>query len=153
MRKSRAFWLPALVCLPLFVGCKGGGAGREQAAGPGPSGGEDVERLVADLNSFTDELVKKIESAQDPASGVGEAQRLLDARKAELASRIDAARRGREFRESGGARGKMLESEVDNTDRVAGLRTRQYLDLWMRDPEFKARLDKFVADYQALFKE
>ena len=50
------------------------------------------------------------------------------------------------------ARRKWLEAEVDNTDRVSRLQVK-YMDAKMRDPDFKARLDKLVEDYNLLFKD
>ena len=94
--------------------------------------------------------MKKIDSAQDPAAGADEAQAFLDARKGEVKARLDAARASREFQESAEARGRLLDAEVTNIDRVSSLRTR-HIDRWMRDPAFKAKLDRLVSDYDALW--
>lgn len=149
MRKKLAVRLLLLsCCCALAAGCRGGGGGASNSA---QQGGE-VDAVVSDVDKFTEEILQKVGTARDPSAGVDEAQKLLDSRKAELTARISAARGSRQFGESEGARGKLLESEVGNTDRVARLRT-QYIDLWMRDAAFKSKLDRLVGDYKELFGE
>jgi hypothetical protein len=101
------------------------------------------------LNAFTQELLAKVEKAEDTKAGVAEAQVLLDARKGELAKRIAEARRGAQ---DAGAKGRWLEAEVDNTDRVHRLQLK-YSDDAARDAELKTRLNRLVADYDALFSD
>lgn len=129
-----------------LAGCRGIGSG---AGGVGEPRGGAADALVSELNAFTDELVSKVESAQDASAGVAEAQRLLESRRDALAARIVAAKKG-----EGDAAGrrKWLEAEVDGTDRVSRLQVK-YLDASMRDPVLKARLDKLVSDYGAIFKD
>ena len=82
---------------------------------------------------------------------VGEAQRLLDSRRAEITARIGALKRGALARDAA-ARGRWLEAEVDGTQRVSRLKVK-YLDASMRDPELRAGLDRLVADYDAMFAD
>jgi hypothetical protein len=145
---------PLLACVLAVAGCQRAGS---DSAGIGAGGvaaetGGDVDALVSELKTFTDELLRQVESAPDPRAGVAEAQRLLDARRAALAAGVAAVRQGQKSRQDAAARRKWLEAEVDNTDRVSRLQVK-YLDASMRDPEFKARLDKLVGDYNSLFKE
>lgn len=147
MRKKSALVLLLAVCCGcvLAVGACGN-------AGPVVGVREDsVEALVKEINSFTDALIGKTESAADPAAGLDEAQTALDAGRGALKERLAKVKAGREFRESEEARGKLLECEVDNTDRVSKLRTR-HLERWMKDAAFKSKLDKLVANYQDIFK-
>src|SRR3712207_5359033 len=99
MRRRGAHTLTALACGLALAGCSwsytssnsggiGAGAG---GVGVGRAGGPDA--LVQTLNSFTDELLSKIEKAQDKKAGVAEAQSLLDARKGDLAARLAALKR------------------------------------------------------------
>ncbi|HEV2763508.1 MAG TPA: hypothetical protein VGV38_11070 [Pyrinomonadaceae bacterium] len=126
----------ALVCGAALAGCgsKAGGA-----------------EVLAEVDAFTEELVGKVEGAADPSAGVGEAQKLLDARREGLRAKVSAWRRSEEFRRGGELRRRWDERESDNAFRVAGLRTK-YIDRAMSDAEFKTRLDALVADYQKLFE-
>ena len=154
MRRRVAHTLTALACGLALAGCSrsytssnsggiGTGAGGVRV---GVAGGADA--LVQKLNSFTDELLSKIEKAQDKKAGVAEAQSLLDARKGDLAGRLAALKRDGQ---DAGAKAKLLEAEVDNTDRVHRLQL-QYADAAARDPELKAGLERFIDDYDALFR-
>ncbi|HEV2705099.1 MAG TPA: hypothetical protein VGV59_04195 [Pyrinomonadaceae bacterium] len=111
--------------------------------------GESVARVVAEVASFTDELLRRIEGAQDPSTGVAEAQKFFDSRAREMRARVGAARASAQA--SAEARRSLLESEVDNSARVSNLQTK-YLDRSMSDAAFKARLDKLVGDYRKLFE-
>ncbi len=134
-------------CLASVVGC----GGKNGAPAGGAPNDSSVESLVKEINSLTEEILTRIEKAKEPAAGLDEAQKRLDEGKAALRERIAKVKAGREFRESEEARGRLLECEVDNTDRISKLRTR-YIDLWMKDAAFKSKLDKVVSDYQDLFK-
>jgi hypothetical protein len=154
MRKNLVSCALALLLSSAAAGCRTGPASEGGAnAGAVGGGGKDagvIGGAVAEVNSFTDELLRKIDSAPDPAAGADEAQAFLDARKSEMKARLDAARASREFQESAEARGRLLDAEVTNVDRVSSLRTR-HLDRWMRDPGFKSKLDRLVSDYDALW--
>ena len=145
MRKSTAPWL-LLLTLCLAAGCRGGGAGANSA----PSKGAGLDALVAELNSFTDELVKKVESASDTSAGVDDAQKLLDSRREELKAKVRAAREGAEFRDNKEANGRLLECEVSGGDRVSALSTR-YLDQSIKDPALRSKLSKLRGDYNSIF--
>jgi hypothetical protein len=143
---------PLLACGLTLVGCRAtsNGNGDTGAGGVGIPGGGDVDALVSELKSFTDEMAGKVESAQDPKTGVAEAQKILDARRASLAAKIAAVRDG--SRQDASAKRKLLEAEVENTSRVHGLSSTLF-DASARDPDFKARLDKLIGDYDSMFKE
>ncbi len=151
MRRTVAPILLALVCAASFAGCTRTGS----SSGAGAGGVSDVDlrgdAVVAALKAFTEELAAKVESAADTKTGVAEAQRLLDARKGEMSARIDAFRKSPQMRDPS-TRGKWLEAEVDNTQRVRGLQLK-HLDASMRDPELKAGLERLAADYDSMFKD
>ncbi|MDT5158934.1 MAG: hypothetical protein QOH51_3291 [Acidobacteriota bacterium] len=152
MRRIVAILLLSLVCGPALVGCHW----IHLDSGSGGTGGGVVgatsESFIPLLAAFTEELAGKVESAPDPKAGVTEAQRLLDSRRADLTALIGGVKESLRTREDSAARGKWLEAEVDNTDRMHRLQSK-YIDASMRDPEFKARLDKLVADYDSMFKD
>jgi hypothetical protein len=148
MRRTVAPLLLSLACAAALAGCRPEGAQRGDASA-GVSGEASVDAVVRQLDEFTDELARKVESAPDPKAGVAEAQRLLDARKAELSSRVLALKRGA-LAGDASARGKWLEAEVDNTRRVRELKLK-HLDASLRDPELKAALERLAADYDSLY--
>lgn len=149
MSRTLTAALLAVACC-LSVCC----AGRK--GGPPPADNvllsTDVDTVVAEVNGFTDQLEKAVESAQSPRDGVAEAQRLLDDRRPALAGKIAAVKSGEQLRKDAAARRKWSEAEADNTFRVHGLVTK-YFDASMRDPDLKSRLDKLVADYDSMFKD
>ncbi len=152
MRRTVAPILLSLACAAALAGCsrvqtEGGGIGATAAG----SGDLSLDGVVRQLKELTDELAGKVESAPDPKAGVAEAQRLLDARKAEMSARIGALKQQALARDAS-ARGKWLEAEVDNTRRVSELRLK-YLDASLRDPELKAGLERLAADYDSMFKD
>jgi predicted component of type VI protein secretion system len=136
-----------------LAGCSGTRSGHPGGGGSGGYVGDDagVDALILALNGFTEELARKVESASDTKAGVSEAQALLDSRKGEMSSQIDAFKKSPKMRDAS-TRGRWLEAEVDNTQRVSQLRLK-YLDASLSDPELKARLERLVADYDAMFKD
>ena len=140
--------LLSLACALAAAGC--GGAGHDSAGGK-ETGVKDVGETVKALGAFTEELTSKVESAQDAKAGLAEAQKLLDARKGELAASVSALRASPQVKSDAAARGRLLEAEVDNTERVHRLQVK-YADATTADPDFKTRLDKLVSDYDSIFK-
>lgn len=140
--------LLSLACALAAAGC--GGAGKESAGG-NAAGAGGVGETVEALGAFTEELASKVESAADTKAGLADAQRLLDARRGELAASVSALRASERLKADAAARGRLLEAEVDNTERVHRLQIK-YADATTADPDLKARLDKLVSDYDSIFK-
>ena len=140
MRRRLAPILTALACGLALAAC-----GRSQTSPVNGGEVENVDALVKTLNTFTDELLSKVEKAQDTKAGLLDAQVLLDERKTGLAASI--AR----LRHDAGAKGRLLEAEVDNTDRVHRLQLK-YADAAAKDAELKARLGWFIDTYDAMFR-
>ena len=158
MRKKIASALLVLACGLGSAGCNRSapsnskGASPSAATAPAPGQEGEIEAVLKEVSSFTDELLRKVEAASDPLTGLSEAQKFFDSRKNEMRAKIVSTRESRSVRESAEAKGRLLESEVDNTSRMSGLQTK-YLDNSMSNAAFKTRLDKLVSDYQELFKE
>jgi peptidoglycan hydrolase CwlO-like protein len=138
----------SLACALASAGCGGSGAVPSSATGAGSG---DVGETIATLGAFTKELTAKVESAADTKAGLADAQKLLDARKTELAARVSAARANPQAKANASARGSLLEAEVDNTELVHRLQV-IYSDASSRDPDFKERLDRLVSDYDSIYK-
>ena len=109
-----------------------------------------INAVVAELDSFTTELVKKVESAPNPAAGVDDAQKFFDSKKADLTAKIGTLKSIRGYQVSEETTKKMTTSMVDDAKKVAGLQIK-YIGTSMRDPVFKGKLEKLTRDYQALF--
>jgi hypothetical protein len=139
----------SLACALASAGCEGSGARPSSAKGAG--GGAEPGETIAALEAFTKELTAKVESAVDTKAGLADAQKLLDARKTELAARVASLRASPRAKADASARGSLLEAEVDNTERVHRLQVK-YSDASSRDPDFKEHLDKLVSDYDSIFK-
>ncbi len=137
MRGKLAWLCVVAVCVCLAAAC-----GRREAS---------AEAVLAEVDSFTSELLRRVNSAADPSAGVDEAQKLLDERRAELASKIAAVKKSKEFEHDDELRRRMLESEITNGARVSGLQTR-YIRRSMDDEAFKAKLERLVNEYQLMFK-
>ena len=50
---------------------------------------EEVNSILATIDSFTTELIRRIETAVNPSDGVDDAQKYLDSRQADIAARMD----------------------------------------------------------------
>jgi hypothetical protein len=140
--------LLSLACALAAAGC--GGVGKDSAGGA-EAGVKDLGETVKALDAFTEELASKVEKAVDTKAGLADAQKLLDARRGELAASVSALRASPRVKSDAAARGRLLEAEVDNTERVHRLQVR-YADATAADPDLKARLDKLVSDYDSIFK-
>ena len=111
----------------------------------------EVKTVLTDFDTFTNELVKRVESASDPAAGVDDAQKYFDSKKAEMTTKMDTLKGIRGY-QVGEETKKMMESSlVDDAKRIANLQVK-YMGTSMRDATFKAKLDKLTRDYQSLFK-
>jgi Tfp pilus assembly protein PilP len=110
-----------------------------------------INSVIAELDSFTNDLVKKVESGPTPAAGVDDAQKFLDSRKSDLAAKIASLKDIRGYQVSADTTKKMTTSVTDDVKRVANLQIK-YIATSMRDPAFKAKLEKLTRDYQSLFK-
>ncbi|HEY0080995.1 MAG TPA: hypothetical protein VGB73_20490 [Pyrinomonadaceae bacterium] len=134
--KLACVWL-VVVCVCLSAAC-----GRREVS---------AEAVLAEVDSFTSELLQRVNRAQDPSAGVDEAQKFLDERRAELASKIAAVKKSSEFERDDALRKRMLESEITNGARVSALQTR-HIRRSMDDEAFKAKLERLVNEYQLMFK-
>ena len=135
MRTKAPALLIVFACL-LLIGCK------KDA---------EVKTILTDFDSFTNELVKRVESASDPSAGVDDVQKYFDSKKAEMTTRMDTLKGIRGYQVSEETKKLMESSLVDDAKKIANLQMK-YLGASMRDPTFKAKLDKLTKDYQGLFK-
>jgi outer membrane murein-binding lipoprotein Lpp len=128
--------LLALACSALLVGCK------KDA---------QVDSVLTELDTFTKELVAKIDTAPNPSAGVDAAQKFFDSRKADLQAKLGTLKGLRGFQVSDETKKKMMASMTENVMSVGKLKIK-YMSSAMRDPALNAKLDKLNADYQSLLK-
>jgi hypothetical protein len=110
----------------------------------------EINAVLADFDSFTKELVGKVD-ANPTAAGVDDAQKYLDSRRAEMKDKWDSIKGARGFQVSKETQEKMEESLKNNFMSVMGLQSK-YIAKSMSDPDFKSKLEKLTKDYQALYE-
>src|SRR5438132_12604971 len=49
----------------------------------------EIKTLLSDFDSFTDALVKRVDSASDPSAGVDDAQKYFDSQKTAMRAKMD----------------------------------------------------------------
>ncbi|MCA1636323.1 MAG: hypothetical protein LC802_22190 [Acidobacteria bacterium] len=126
----------ALACAALLAGCK------KDA---------QVDSVLTEFDTFTKEMVAKIDSAPNPSAGVDAAQQFLDSRKADLQAKLGTLKGLRGYEVSDETKKKMMESMTQNVMSVGKLKIK-YMGMAMRDPALNAKLDKLNTDYQSLLK-
>ena len=112
----------------------------------------EVNTILVTIDSFTTELVRCIETAPNPNTGVDEAQKYFDSRKADLAARMETLKGLRAYQVSDETKRRVASSLVDDASKVGNLQI-EYVNQSMSDPAFKAKLDKLVKDHQALLTQ
>lgn len=112
---------------------------------------DQVNATLKDLDTFTAELVKRVESASDPVSGVDEAQKYMDSKKSEIKPKIDDMKTLRGFEVSEETQKAMQANIVKNVTSVGGLQLK-YVSQTMTNPAFKTKLDKLIKDYTEMIR-
>lgn len=133
MYRKTVSLLLVLACLALATAC-----GKKDA---------DINAFVTEINTFTDELVKKVESAPTPAQGVDDAQKHLDSRKADLKAKFDSVKNIGENQVSKETRDKL---QKDLT--ADGTKMGQLIQKYGSDPAVNTKLKKLTQDFLDLFK-
>lgn len=110
-----------------------------------------IEAVLADLQTFTQETVKRVEGAPNPSAGVDDAQKYFDSRRAEIEGKLQSIKGVHGFQVSEDTQKKMTEQLTDNVMSVSQLQIK-YISQAMRDPAFKSKLSKLITDYQNLIK-
>ena len=130
-----ALALPALLLISITVaGC------RKDA---------EVNATVSAVDALTTELGRRIEAAANPSDGVDDAQQYLDSRKTEIAGKMGALKSLRDDQVSDETKRKMASRLADDAAKVGDLQVK-YVSRSISNPDFKAKLDKLVSDYQTL---
>lgn len=110
----------------------------------------DVGAVVDELNSFTAEVVKRVD-ANPTSAGVDDAQKYFDSRKEEMKGKLASIKNVREAQVSEETKKKMLEGFTNNVKNVSMLQVK-YMNQSMRDPALRTKLQKLAQDYTALLQ-
>jgi len=111
----------------------------------------EIESVIAELHTFSEQLVSKVQSAPNPSAGVDEAQKLMDSRKADLQAKMNSLKGVRGYQVSKETQQKMTDTLTKDAMSVANLQVK-YVGVSMRDPAFKAKIEKLVKDYTEIFQ-
>jgi Tfp pilus assembly protein PilP len=127
------------ICLLLVVACLViVGCGKKD---------DQINSFVTEINTFTDELVKKVESAPNASDGVDEAQKYMDSRKADLKTKFDSVKNIGENQVSEDTKKKMQDSFYQDGVKVGQLQAK-----YGSDAAVKTKLQKLTQDFLDLFK-
>jgi outer membrane lipoprotein-sorting protein len=105
---------------------------------------DQMREALKDLDTFTTELVQKVETG-----GVDEGQKFMDSKKADIKAKLDSIKDIREFQVSEETKKFMTDTLIKDLTAVMSLQTK-YVSKSVADPAFKSKLEKLVADYRAL---
>ncbi|MBD0325802.1 MAG: hypothetical protein ICV68_05190 [Pyrinomonadaceae bacterium] len=108
---------------------------------------DEVNAFINDLNTFTDELVKKVESGPNPSAGADEAQKYFDSKKADIQSKLDSVKKIGEKQVSEETKKKLTDGLYNNGMKI-GKMTAKY----SADPAAGPKVQKITQDYMALLR-
>ncbi len=111
----------------------------------------EVNAALAEVDSFTKELDKRITDARDPAVGIDDAQQYLDSRKREIKAKATFLTRVRGIQVNDETEKKLIETVRSDQTIITHLQSR-FMNISMSDAIFKTKLDKLVNDYLELFQ-
>lgn len=109
----------------------------------------EIASILKDLDSFTAELAQKIDSVQGSIEGIDAAQAFLDSKKVDLKKKLDVVKEARGFQVSDETKKKLTESFTKNITAVASLQLK-YVARTVKDPRYKAKIEKLISDYRDL---
>jgi hypothetical protein len=113
----------------------------------------EIDAALAEVDSFTKELVERINAAPNPTMGVDDAQQYLDSRKGEIKAKAALLARVRGIQVSDETEKRLIETIRRDQMTITSLQSRSgFMNLSMSDAAFKTKLDKLVKDYLELFQ-
>ena len=109
----------------------------------------EVTAFVTDVDKVTSEITTKV-NTNPSAAGVDEAQKILDAKKADLKARYDKLKELRGYELSEPVMKKLTDSISKNMESVANLQI-QNVEKTVEDEAFGKKMNKLYTDYNAIF--
>lgn len=108
-----------------------------------------AKATMTELTALTDDIVKTVKDASDKKAGVAEAQKKLDAKKGDLAPKMNEIMELRGFQLSEEAQGEVAKVLIDVTAKMAQLEI-DMLTATMSDKDLEAALEKLTTDHENL---
>jgi hypothetical protein len=113
----------------------------------------EINAAVAEVDSFTTELVTRINAAPNLPMGLDDAQQYLDSRKREIKAKTALLVGVRGIQINDETEKKLIETIRRDQMTVAGLPLQpKFVNISTNDAAFRTKLDKFVNDYLELFQ-
>lgn len=109
----------------------------------------EINAALAEIDSFSSELTRRVKDARNPSEGVDDAQHYLDSRKREIKTKTAFLASVRGIQTSDETERKLIETVRRNQMNVVTL---QSMPIAATDAAFKTKLDKLVNDYLSLFQ-
>jgi Tfp pilus assembly protein PilP len=109
----------------------------------------EVNAFVSDMDKVTGEITAKV-NGNPTAAGVDEAQKVLDAKKADLKARYDKLKELRGYELSEPVMKKLTDSISKNMEAVADLQIKN-VDKTVEDEAFGKKMNKLYTDYNSIF--
>jgi len=112
---------------------------------------KDTEMLAmaTEFETFSNEIVKKVKTAPNPAVGVKAAQAYLDENKARIRSRLAELKSVKNFQISDTTKKRIESSFTTGATAVAGLQL-EYVGQMATDAAFRTAMEKLVQDYRSV---
>jgi hypothetical protein len=108
----------------------------------------EVNAFVTEMNKLAADIVRAVD--EKPSTGVDEAQKLLDARKADLKTSFEKIKDVRGFQLSKETSKKLTDSVTKNVESVGGLQIK-YAEKSAADKKFGEKLSKLSTDFNSIY--
>jgi predicted component of type VI protein secretion system len=118
-------------------------------AGCGSNKDAEVDTFVADMDKLAGQIVTKV-NANPTASGIDEAQKILDKQKSDLKARYDKLKELRGYELSEAVMKKFTDSVAKNIETIGGLQI-QHAEQTVGDEAFGKKMNKLYTDFNSIF--
>lgn len=118
-------------------------------AGCGSNKDAEVNIFVADVDKLAGQIVTKV-NADPTASGIDEAQKILDKQKSDLKARYDKLKELRGYELSEAVMKKFTDSVAKNIETIGGLQI-QHAEQTVGDEAFGKKMNKLYTDFNSIF--
>ena len=118
-------------------------------AGCGVNKDAEVNAFVADMDKLAGQIVTKV-NANPTASGIDEAQKILDKQKSDLKARYDKLKELRGYELSETVMKKFTDSVAKNIETIGGLQI-QHAEQTVGDEAFGKKMNKLYTDFNSIF--
>jgi hypothetical protein len=110
---------------------------------------DEVNKVVADFDGFSKEVVNKVKTAPNLADGLAEAQKFLDANKETMVQKLSAIKDVKGFQVSADTKKKMEETLKSDAEAVGGLGM-AYVTQLALNAGLTSKFQKLANDYSGI---